>query len=1235
MKKKDILNVSAAGKVVGIIDVLIEKRGLTYLQAVKELFNITNTQFNFSEYTNINELDKNYLYPKEEENEGRSQAESYLAKRGISIETLNHVGIKQDKHGNIIYPYRSLNGTLVSAKYRPARRIKKGEAKMWFQKDSNNCPSLFNMQNVNIEKPLLVTEGECFPKGVEILTKNGWVKFEEYSGEEVMQIDENMKGTFVKPKSFIKKIFDGDLYRIKRGGNYTSITTPNHNLVYFTNKHKLIKRPVSEMPRAVQGYIPTAIKYNGVGTGLSESEMAFYIAISADAKVDVRKNGDLYARVSFKKERKIIRFENLLNNIGVKYIKTIQKSKPDFTFFGIHLPKWFESKIFPNEWINKMTLNERLFFIEEMKLWDGNSVKGRKQYEYSSKYEQNAIFVQTIASTCGYMSHVMFRTNQFGSWYKVSILLEKNSVSWCNINPEKVYYKDFVYCVTVDTGMILVRQEEDISVSGNCDSLATIEAGFSNSVSVPYGSQDHKWIEFNYEWLENFEKIIIWADDDMPGQKMISECIPRLGNYRCYYVSVTEEIKAQLRQAMEEKRISDCKADANNVLIACGKETVLWLINNAKEMPSKKIKYLMDVEEIDIQNVEKVSTGFSSLDKVIYGSLMGCFTIFTGYTGCVDCDTEYFNGTEWKKISEYTEGNLVLQYNRDGSAKLVKPNHYHKYPSEYLWNFKTRNLDQCLCDEHNVYFLHKRSNELLNLPFKKIKEIHEKNITGFEHKFITSFNFGGAGLPYEDVIIRLMVASICDGTYDYSITNMNAKSFYTCRFQLKKDRKKERLLNLLKLSGLVYRYAHSTMEGYDNYYVQLPERIKLFDKRWFNCSNHQLQVICDECLHWDGSLVSRKKRFYTTIKDNAEFIQFAFSACGHRATINTIDRRGRKYLSHNKMLTTKSIDYEVYVAKKDITGIGTGGNKINPKIKINQYKTTDGFKYCFSVDSGMLVLRRNNKIFITGNCGKSTVANQATIISPIEHGYKSFVFSGELSEGQMKNWIVKPIAGKNHIMEWVNLNQPKGYTVTHQAKKAIAEYYRESILLYDDNDEFGSSSSSLIEEMEYSYRKYGTKFFLIDNLMCIDFSSTTEDKWDSQKRFIVQLMKFTNKYGVNVNLILHPKKPSMAQTRTAYDLHGASEIANLCHRMLWIKRLENDQDGYNVEVEIVKDRPCGRAGKSCKMYYDDKSMRVYSNQEELNRVYKWEAAANVKYEKNISDKLVCNINDNYDQEEAY
>ena len=64
---------------------------------------------------------------------------------------------------------------------------------------------------------------------------------------------------------------------------------------------------------------------------------------------------------------------------------------------------------------------------------------------------------------------------------------------------------------------------------GEGDCLSVIEAGYTNVVSVPNGSQNMQWIEENWDWLSQFPKIIIWSDNDEPGKKMRKEAIHRLG----------------------------------------------------------------------------------------------------------------------------------------------------------------------------------------------------------------------------------------------------------------------------------------------------------------------------------------------------------------------------------------------------------------------------------------------------------------------------------------------------------------------------------------------------------------------------------------------------------------------------------------------------------------------------------------------------------------------------------
>lgn len=73
---------------------------------------------------------------------------------------------------------------------------------------------------------------------------------------------------------------------------------------------------------------------------------------------------------------------------------------------------------------------------------------------------------------------------------------------------------------------------------------------------------------------------------------------------------------------------------------------------------------------------------------------------------CVSGDTEYFNGYEWKPISEYAYEDKVLQYNEDGTAELVLPLEYISYASndpfyEYV---STGHLRTCQTGNHDVVY---------------------------------------------------------------------------------------------------------------------------------------------------------------------------------------------------------------------------------------------------------------------------------------------------------------------------------------------------------------------------------------------------------------------------------------------------------------------------------------------------------------------------------------------------
>lgn len=385
------------------------------------------------------------------------------------------------------------------------------------------------------------------------------------------------------------------------------------------------------------------------------------------------------------------------------------------------------------------------------------------------------------------------------------------------------------------------------------------------------------------------------------------------------------------------------------------------------EAPNKNLKRYKYTIDDAITDCER-ENGWEYTDEqkaVIRGFLNNNIEIITARAGCVDKDTEFFNGEKWKPICEYTEGDNVLQYNKGGTANLVKPNGYIKLPCDNLWLTQTKyGIDMCLSDEHRVIYQTNRGNiaEHTMVDFKKI---HENLVRGFDGKMFTSFAYDGKGINLSDSEIKIMCAVVCDGSF-YRYENSKR-----CRFHIKKERKKNRLRELFNEAAINYIEKKSAAEGYTDFYITAPIRMKVFTKEWYQCTQHQFQIICDNILFWDGCITNGRNRFSTNVKENADFVQFAFSACGYKATVDCKDRVGNEYFTCGKLYTRKTKEYGISITKKNMVSIG-GFHRNNPnKTKILPYKPTDGLKYCFTVPSSMWVMRRNGKILITGNSGKT------------------------------------------------------------------------------------------------------------------------------------------------------------------------------------------------------------------------------------------------------------------------
>ena len=338
------------------------------------------------------------------------------------------------------------------------------------------------------------------------------------------------------------------------------------------------------------------------------------------------------------------------------------------------------------------------------------------------------------------------------------------------------------------------------------------------------------------------------------------------------------------------------------------------------------------------------------------------FTTYGGSMGCFRSDAEYLSEYGWKRISDYDGGKVAQWTSHTNKVDWVKPLEYIKLPCEQFTQMTARGLDFILTDEHRVPYFNEHDLKTPKvISWADVKSRHLKSKSkGWTGKIKTTYNVVNKGLDLSDDTIRLQVAIQADGT----IKHVSQNGFKSVFIRVSKDRKAERLTKLLDRIDCEYRYNLVNDDKYSNgkehqFYFRDNLGTKLFSSEWYKCSQHQLEVIMSEVGFWDGSIIDvdedkKSLRYYSKIKENVDFIQFAAHACGYNTSI------------------VKTEKDSCYTLNCNLSGQGFRsfvGKGYKQEIKV--VPSLDGYKYCFSVPSTFLVMRQNGKVFISGNSGKT------------------------------------------------------------------------------------------------------------------------------------------------------------------------------------------------------------------------------------------------------------------------
>lgn len=335
----------------------------------------------------------------------------------------------------------------------------------------------------------LVIRPDCYDDKTEILTNNGWKFFNDLLETDLVAQWDNYNLSFVKPTKIINQKYKGKMINIKSEHFKTDLlVTPNHRMLKI-NIYKNNKIHIQEAQdiKYYEGFVnPQTGKY--INDSILKSKLTAYekllIAYNADGIVkDLDKerpnNGKYIMEFGFAQQRKIDKlisickegnFDYKIGSLTSRQYNNENKQQKDQQSIYVYL----ENKPFKNlfEWV-KINEIDNIWcaeFIDEVKHWD-SIVRDEFRINFSSTIKENVKSVQTIATLAGYktifVSYTDDRSEKFNDSYLVYITKNKMDIACGAFKKQEIDYDGTIHCVTVPSGMIMVKRNDNIIISGN------------------------------------------------------------------------------------------------------------------------------------------------------------------------------------------------------------------------------------------------------------------------------------------------------------------------------------------------------------------------------------------------------------------------------------------------------------------------------------------------------------------------------------------------------------------------------------------------------------------------------------------------------------------------------------------------------------------------------------------------------------------------------------------------
>ena len=373
-----------------------------------------------------------------------------------------------------------------------------------------------------------------------------------------------------------------------------------------------------------------------------------------------------------------------------------------------------------------------------------------------------------------------------------------------------------------------------------------------------------------------------------------------------------------------------------------GKKAVAELVKTAPE-PLREVLSLR--QQLAKSSVKK----YTAMENAVCADSRahGMFQFYgANRTGrfCLTGDHEVLTDKGWVRLDEWHGGRIAC-WNPNGEAVSFQKANALKFPYKGLmYEYCDKRISQISTPEHKMYVKRRYGGEWMVDTVENM-ECYRPSIPFTGYRQTTS--------GMEHSILRVLVMVQADGCF---ADDGRVLLGFT------KLRKVERCKMLLRAAGITFTYRVYEENPRPRHQFKIISRnvplwLRIFRNKTFDTwlFDESADVFFDELVYWDGYRSAKNSIQYVTCnKQNADIVQAFAHITGRAAQLKVKDRREE----HPKWSVAYVLD--IWLTPKNC-------HEVRNKSKKFQF---DGTVYCAETSTGFFLVRRNGRVWVTGNSGR-------------------------------------------------------------------------------------------------------------------------------------------------------------------------------------------------------------------------------------------------------------------------